>query len=172
MPGRTRAQCGAAAGAGLAALALTACGSGSSEVVRTPPAPSTTSSALSSGASSSAWSAPQGKPAATVSPAKGLRDRQIVTVTANGFTPAEPLQLVECADKGTKTGPGDCNLTGMVAVTADSAGRVVAQIRVLRGPFGASKIVCGPAQSCLLSVTQASLAPTEEADVPIEFAAS
>ena len=45
------------------------------------------------------------------------------------------------------------------------------RLTVVRGPFGANKIVCGPKQACLVSVTQASLTPTEEADAPITFAA-
>ncbi len=106
----------------------------------------------------------------TVTPATGLQDKQIVLVKASGFSPDEALQVIECADKGTKTGAGDCNLSGTLAVTSDATGNVRAQLRVLRGPFGGNKIVCGSTQHCLVSVTQASLAPTEEADGPIEFA--
>ena len=67
-------------------------------------------------------------------------------------------------------GPGHCNLTGMLSVNSDAAGRVSTRLQVLRGPFGANKIVCGEQQRCLVSVTQASLSPTEEADAPIGFA--
>ncbi len=69
-----------------------------------------------------------------------------------------------------RSGPGDCNLTGMLSVNSDAAGRVSTRLQVLRGPFGANKIVCGEQQRCLVSVTQASLSPTEEADAPIGFA--
>ncbi len=150
------------------AAALSACSSGSSNVVRTPTAPAPSSSSLSSPASTTPPAA--GKPTVTVSPATGLQDKQIVLVKASGFSPNEALQVIECADKGTKTGAGDCNLSGMLAVTSDATGNVRAQLRVLRGPFGGNKIVCGSTQHCLVSVTQASLAPTEEADGPIEFA--
>jgi len=151
----------------LVAAALSGCSSSSSNVVRTPtaPAPSTTSASASSSASTAS-----GKPAVKVTPATGLQDKQIVLVNASGFSPNEALQVIECADKGTKTGAGDCNLPGMLAVTSDATGNVRAQLRVLRGPFGGNKIVCGSTQHCLVSVTQASLAPTEEADGPIEFA--
>jgi hypothetical protein len=151
------------------AAALSACSSGSSNVVRTPtaPAPSTTSASPSS---PSTTSAAAGKPTVTVTPATGLHDKQVVLVKASGFSPNEALQVIECADKGTKTGVGDCNLSGMLAVTSDATGDVRAQLRVLRGPFGGNKIVCGSTQQCLVSVTQASLAPTEEADGAIEFA--
>jgi hypothetical protein len=154
----------------LVAAALAACGSGSKDVVRTPTAPA--SSATTPSSSSSAPSTrPAGKPSATVTPASGLRDQQVVLVKASGFTPGEALQVIECADKGTKTGPGDCNLTGMSPVTSDDAGNVQVQLKVLRGPFGGNKIVCGASQRCLISVTQVSLAPTEEADAAIAFAA-
>jgi hypothetical protein len=151
------------------AAALSACSSGSSNVVRTPtaPAPSTSSASPSSSASTSAAAS---KPAVKVTPATGLQDKQLVLVNASGFSPNEALQVIECADKGTKTGAGDCNLSAMLAVTSDATGNVRAQLRVLRGPFGANKIVCGSTQHCLVSVTQASLAPTEEADGAIEFA--
>jgi hypothetical protein len=150
------------------AAALSACSSGSSNVVRTPTAQAPSSTSPSSSASTT--SAAAGKPTVTVTPATGLRDKQIVLVKASGFSPNEALQVIECADKGTKTGAGDCNLSGTLAVTSDATGDVRAQLRVLRGPFGGNKIVCGSTQHCLVSVTQASLAPTEEADGPIEFA--
>ncbi|HYU66701.1 MAG TPA: neocarzinostatin apoprotein domain-containing protein [Jatrophihabitantaceae bacterium] len=150
------------------AAALSACSSGSSNVVRTPTAQAPSSSSPSSSASTT--SAAAGKPAVKVTPATGLQDKQIVLVNASGFSPNEALQVIECADKGTKTGAGDCNLSGMLAVTSDATGNVRAQLRVLRGPFGGNKIVCGSTQHCLVSVTEASLAPTEEADRAIEFA--
>ena len=151
-----------------AALSAGACGSGSSNVVRTPTAPAASMTSASSSPAPS--TSTTGKPAVTVTPATGLKDKQIVLVEASGFTPNEALQVIECADKGTKTGAGDCNLPGMLPVTADASGGLRAQLRVLRGPFGGNKIVCGSTQHCLVSVTQASLAPTEEADGPIEFA--
>ena len=165
------------AGPVIAALAmgavLAACSSSPSDVVRTPTvAPSTSSTPASSTSSTSSASGPKGNPTAVVSPNTGLRDRQIVRVTADGFTPAEQLQVVQCADKGTATGPGDCNLEGMTPVTADATGRVVTQVRVLRGPFGGNKIVCSAKQKCLVSITQLSLTPTEEADGAISFAAA
>ena len=155
----------------LVAAVLSGCSSGSSNVVRTPTAPAQTPSATAS-SSAATTSGAAGKPAVTVTPAKGLQDKQIVLVSASGFSPNEALQVIECADKGTKTGAGDCNLTGILAVTSDASGNVRAQLRVLRGPFGGNKIVCGSEQHCLVSVTQASLAPTEEADGAIEFAAA
>ena len=93
-----------------------------------------------------------------------------MSIQATGFSPGEPLQVIQCAAKGDATGAGDCNLAGMLAVSADASGGVTIKLAVLRGPFGSNNIVCSAKQSCLVSVTQASLHPTEEADAPISFA--
>ena len=90
-------------------------------------------------------------------------------VQASGFSPGEALVVTQCAAKGTATGPGDCDLSGMRSVTADAGGRVSIEFTVSKGPFGANNIVCGPAQACLISVTQATPSPTQEADAPISF---
>jgi hypothetical protein len=113
---------------------------------------------------------PTGNATITVRPAQALRDGQRVRVTGAGFTPGEALQVIQCADKGRRTGPGDCDLAGMLTVTADAGGRVVVSLVVTRGPFGSNGIVCGVRQGCLVSVTQASLSPSEEADARISFA--
>ena len=90
--------------------------------------------------------------------------------TASGFSGNEALVVTECAPKGARTGAGDCNLTGMQSVTSDANGTVRADFTVDQGPFGANKVTCGPSQACLVSVTQASLSPTQEADERITFA--
>jgi hypothetical protein len=104
-----------------------------------------------------------------VTPATGLAATQTVLVQATGFTPGESLVVTECADKGTATGPGDCDLTGMQGVTADASGQVKVQFTVRKGPFGANNITCGPAQACLVSVNQPTPSPTEQASAPIKF---
>lgn len=105
----------------------------------------------------------------TVTPATGLAATQTVLVQATGFSPGESLVVTQCADKGTATGPGDCDLTGMQSVTADTSGQVRVQFTVHKGPFGANNITCGPAQGCLISVTQPSPSPTEQANAPVKF---
>ena len=79
------------------------------------------------------------------------------------------LVVTQCAAKGTATGPGDCNLTSMQSITADASGRVRVEFAVSKGPFGANNIICGPAKACLISVTQATPSPAQEADAPISF---
>lgn len=164
------------AAAGAAAALATACSSGSEPLTRSGP-PVTASAATSAPAATTA--APSGSVSPsraggggqrlTVTPATGLAATQTVLVQGSGFSPGESLVVTQCADKGTSTGPGDCDLTGMQGVTADSNGRVKVQFTVHKGPFGANNITCGPAQACLVSVTQASPSPTEEADAPVKF---
>ncbi len=153
----------------LAVLTMAGCSSGSKDVVHAPSTPLPSSSSASS-ATPSASESRASKLSAKVTPATGLTDKQQVQVDAVGFTAGEALTVIECAQKGNATGPGDCNLSGMTPATADGLGNVSLRLTVLRGPFGANKIVCSAKQPCLISVTQASLKPTEEADAPISFA--
>lgn len=157
-----------------AVAALTACSGSSNGVVRAPTTTGSVSAApvTSPPSSSSASSRSTGaaRPTVRIVPATGLHDGQSVHVYASGFTPGEALQVVQCAAKGNATGPGDCNLSGMMAVSSDAAGRVAATLTVDRGPFGANHVVCSGSTKCLVSVTQASLQPSEEADAPITFA--
>ena len=153
----------------LAALAA-GCGSSPAPVTRTPtgtPPPAATTAPATATPSATAPSGHGQK--VTVTPATGLRSGQQVQVQASGFSPGQALVVTECASKGAATGPGDCDLTGMQSVTSDASGRVMTDLTVTKGPFGANKIVCGPAQACLISVTQATPAPTQEADAPITF---
>lgn len=160
--------------AGLGVLA--GCGSSSPSVVRTGGGNSSTSVAPPSTPATSTPAAPSTSagrhPTVSVTPAANLRNAQVVRVRGTGFSPLEALQIIECADKGTATGPGDCNLVGMLGATSDRSGVVAAQLRVLRGPFGGNKVICSATQACLVSVTQASLSPTEQANAPIRFAAT
>jgi hypothetical protein len=157
-----------AAAAVLAVLAA-GCGSSPAPVTRSPtttPQPATTTAPVT--ATSSA-PAPSGHQKVTVTPATGLKSGQKVLVKASGFSPAESMVVTECAAKGAATGPGDCDLNGMQSVTSDASGRVKVDLTVTKGPFGANNIVCGPARACLISVTQATPSPTQEADTPITF---
>ena len=138
---------------------LSACGSGSHRVANSATTTST-----------SATSATSGAQLLTVTPSAGLNSPATVRVVATGFSPGEALVVTECANKGSATGPGDCNLAGIKNVTADTAGRITTSFTVIKGPFGSGHIVCGSAPGCLVSVSQASLSATQEADAPIGFA--
>ena len=164
---------GVALAVGAVVLVATGCGSSGSGVVRPPTGSAgTPSTAATSTAATSAppSSAKRAHPAMTVRPSSGLADHQKVQVHGTGFTPGEPLQVIQCAALGNATGPGDCNLTGMLSVSSDASGSVTATVTVLRGPFGTNRVMCTTQHSCLISITQASLHPTEEADAPITFA--
>jgi len=153
---------------GVFAVALAACGGGSNSAVRTgstsPPKTTTTSSTTTTTLSPSRVA-----PKIVATPATNLLASQRIQITGSGFSKNEPLVVTECADKGTATTSNDCNLAGMVQVITDANGKVSASIVVLKGPFGVNRIVCGPTQRCLVSVTQAALQPTEEADAQIQF---
>jgi len=152
------------------------CGSSPAPLTRSPtttaPPPTTTAPVTASAIATQPATAPSGHQKITVTPAVGLKSGQKVLVQASGFSPAESLVVTECAAKGTATGPGDCDLNGMQSMTSDASGRVKVDLTVTRGPFGANNIVCGPAQACLISVTQAIPSPTQEADTSIAFGLS
>jgi hypothetical protein len=138
-------------------------------VIRSPTASAPATTATTPAASPPPTAASSVAQHATVTPATGLKSGQKVMVQASGFSPGEPLVVTQCAAKGTATGPGDCNLTSMQSITADTSGRVRVEFTVSKGPFGANNIICGPAQACLISVTQATPSPAQEADAPISF---
>ena len=154
-----------AAAAVLVVLAAGCGGSSSAPLTRSPtttPPPAVTTAPATATATS-------GHQQIMVTPATGLQSGQRVRVQASGFSPGESLVITQCASKGTATGPGDCNLNAMQGVTADASGRVQAGFTVAKGPFGTNNIVCGASQACLISVTQATPSPTQEADATITF---
>ena len=160
--------------AAVAALAILAvgCGSNTAALTRSPTTTPPVTATVTATATSSATAASGHGQHVKVTPATGLRSGQQVQVQASGFSPGESLVVTECASKGAATTSGDCNLTSLQGVTADASGQVNVQLTVTKGPFGANKIVCGPAQACLISVTQATPSPTQEADTPIRFGLS
>src|SRR5579875_3255352 len=165
----TRVGRSAMASAGAAALAaglvLAGCGGSS------PKSSSTSTAATTSpGTTASSSSAPAGGgQKMTITPSTGLKTGQTVKVSATGFTPGETLVVTECANKGAQTGAGDCDLSALKPVTADSAGKVQTTFTVTKGPFGSSKVVCGAPNGCLISVTQETPTPSQEANAPISF---
>jgi len=148
----------------------TACGSSKKS---NPPAssPPVTTSASSPSASPSA-SATAPAQTETITPNKGLVDKQVVTVVGKGFTAGKQYGITECADKGAATGANDCNLRGIKVGVADATGTVTVKFPVAKGPFGGNNIVCTKAPGCIVSVANAgSAAPTEVAAASITFAA-
>ena len=106
----------------------------------------------------------------TVTPSTGLKDGQVVHVVGKGFTPGATRGVIECADKGDATGSGDCNLGGIKTGPASADGTVTIDFPVKKGPFGSNNVVCGPAQKCLLSLSDLTATPKELATENISFA--
>ena len=104
-----------------------------------------------------------------VEPSSELASPATVRVLASGFSGGEALVVSECADKGARTGPGDCDLATAAFVSSDATGHVETQLTVTKGPFGQNRIVCGRPFRCLVSVSQPVPHPSEEADAPIGF---
>ena len=107
----------------------------------------------------------------TVTPDTGLTDQQVVHVVAKGYTPGNNYAAVECADKGTATAPGDCDLDVIKVASADPSGTVTIDFPAQKGPFGTNKIVCSATMKCLISVESSGQANgTEVATEDISFA--
>ncbi len=145
------------------------CGSSAGPVIRPPTGSAQATTATTPAVSPTPTATGSTAQRATATPATGLKSGQKVLVQAVGFSPGEPLVVTQCAAKGTATGPGDCDLAAMQGTTADASGRVRVEVTVSKGPFGANNIVCGRDQACLISVTQATPSPSQEADTPISF---
>lgn len=145
---------------------VSACGGSSGQVVRPPETAVPTATPTPTPVQTTA--APKHQ-SAVAHPATGLVEGQSITVTGQGFSPGKGLVVVECLDRGTATGAGDCNMSALVSAQADAHGNVTARLKVSKGPFGNPPVLCSKAHPCLVSVTEATLSPTEEADAPISF---
>jgi hypothetical protein len=108
-------------------------------------------------------------PAITVTPATGLHSQQVVHVSAAGFKPGTLLVVTECADKGTATGPDDCDLAHEQLVHAAKNGSVESSYRVTPGVFAPNRIDC-TAVDCVISVSELSFDPSQQASAEISFA--
>ena len=106
----------------------------------------------------------------TVTPDTGLKDAQTVHIVGKGFTAGSSRGVIECADKGTATGAGDCDLGGIKTATVAADGTVTLDYPVKKGPFGSNNIVCSATVKCLLSMNDLSAAPKELATANISFA--
>lgn len=144
-------------------LLLAACSSGTSSPTTSSTPSSTTTS--SSGPTTTA----AGGQHLTVTPASGLTSHETVTLSATGFSPNESLGVTECANKGKKTEPGDCDLSALKSVTSNGSGDVHTSFAVTKGPFGSDHIVCSTPKACIVTVTQETPKPTQDATAVISF---
>lgn len=152
--------------AALAAIsgAAVGCAAGSQIVVRPPTSRLPPASALPSPSKAVVIN-----PRVVAKPAERLRDGQAVTVTATGFSPNQALLALECADKGNKTSQGDCNLSDLVSLSTDSSGTGTARVTVHTGAIGSNMDPCDRSHPCLISVSQATLDPSESATAIVTF---
>lgn len=108
-------------------------------------------------------------PQVTVTPSHHLHDGQIVHVMARGFGPNQSLVTIECVDLGKKTGQNSCNIAGLTAFAVGPAGTGSGSFKVDEGPFGADNLSCTGKHPCIVSVSQATISPTQTASASIDF---
>ena len=94
-----------------------------------------------------------GSPTIKITPAKGLKNGQKVTVTGSGFTPKDNVYIVECLKNS--TGQADCNALGAVPAVITAKGKLPAtSFTVATGTIGPK--TCGTskadANGCNISV--------------------
>jgi hypothetical protein len=149
-------------------ILLAACGSSSKSTTTTQATTPATQATTTTVAATTTTSG--SKQALTVTPDTGLTNGQVVQVVGTGYPAGKTEGILECADKGTNTGQGDCDLKTIKTGTVTAAGTVTFSFAVEKGPFGGNNIVCSAAQKCLLDVNDLSATPTAEASMDISFA--
>lgn len=97
----------------------------------------------------------------TAEPSTGLRDGDVVTVTAEGFEPGESVGIVQCAreaggeDPEQRAGAEACNLGGFTGATADADGVATGthQLqRVLTTPLTGTVDCAAEAERCIVAM--------------------
>ncbi len=112
-------------------------------------------------------------PGLTVTPATGLLDQSIVTVTGTGLTPDEPLVVAQCAGAV----PAGCDLDPAVNTTgayaaAGSDGTISVTLRLSRVlALDGGDVSCAVVDCAIVAVTRTE-EPTERARAAIGFAAT
>ena len=112
----------------------------------------------------------------TVTPSTNLADGQTVTVRGAHFKPGVSVIIVECVNHGANTQNTDCTgnggLFGIPPGFTPSASGTFTQTFVVHKSFsgiGGGSNTCSSSSPCIISVTEATNNPSEEADAPIRF---
>lgn len=112
----------------------------------------------------------------TVTPSTNLADGQTVTVRGAHFKPGVSVIIVECVNHGANTQNTDCTgnggLFGIPPGFTPSASGTFTRSFVVHKSFsgiGGGSNTCSSSSPCIISVTEASNNPSEEADAPIRF---
>jgi hypothetical protein len=149
-------------------VVLSGCGGGSDELVVRPPATHANGTP-----SASASPSPSGSvtidPHVTVKPSRHLHDGQTVSVSARGFGPDQSLIIIECVDLGKRTGQSSCDIGSLTAIVIGPDGTGSGQFTVRKGPIGSERLSCTDQHPCIVSVSQATLNPTQTASATIRF---
>lgn len=138
-------------------------GGGSAIVVRPPTTPGTSAS------SPSPTTSARIDPHVTVHPSRHLADGQLVHVEARGFGPNQSLITIECVDIGKRTGQGSCDVANLSGISIGPAGTGSASFTVRRGPLGSDHLSCTHRHPCIVSVSQATIDPSQTASAQISF---
>lgn len=112
----------------------------------------------------------------TVTPSTGLSDGQTVTIRGSHFDPSISVIIMECVDKGTNTQSTDCTgnggLLGIPSGFKPGSDGTFTKTFVVHKSYsgiGGGNNTCGVSGPCIISVTEPTNNPTEEADAPISF---
>ncbi len=96
------------------------------------------------------------KPTVVVTPAKNLKNNEVVKISGKGFTPGDSVFVVECLAHA--TGESSCSLANLVPVTISATGTFPkTSFKVITGKIGTG--YCGTKKtnlaSCAVSVGNA-----------------
>lgn len=112
----------------------------------------------------------------TVTPSTNLAEGQTVTVRGARFKPGVSIIIVECVNHGANTQNTNCTgnggLFGIPPGFTPSANGTFTKTFVVHKSFsgiGGGYNTCSSSSPCIISVTEASQNPSEEADAPIRF---
>jgi neocarzinostatin family protein len=114
-------------------------------------------------------------PSIVATPATGLTDGAVVTVTGTGFPPNDALVAIECSPQAgvsSASAESECGIShANLTVTSDGSGNVDTTLTVHTGNIGSDPAsVCPPASgSCFIAVSEASATSTVRAVAPIAF---
>jgi hypothetical protein len=108
-------------------------------------------------------------PHITVTPSRHLHDGQQVQVEVRGFGPNQSLIVIECVDLGRKTGQSSCDIGHLSTLSVGASGTGATTFEVRTGPLGSGGRSCTVKQPCIVSVSQATLNPTQTASARIGF---
>lgn len=109
-----------------------------------------------------------------MSPASGLNDGSVVTVSGTSFPPNDPLVVIECSPLAATAAnaQAECDLkTAQLSVKSDDSGQFSTALTVHTGGIASDpSAVCPPATGyCVIAVSELSTSSSVHAQVDIAF---